>query len=122
MKRKIFWLNIFAFGIIGFLAKPVLAATSPLDIPATFSDFEGIFSNIVAYALGFAAIVLLIVLISGGFKFMTSGGDPKVVEGAKKTFTSAIFGLVIILFSFIILRLIYIFTGVDVVNFRIYIP
>jgi len=48
--------------------------------------------------------------------------DPKAVEGARKTLTSAIAGLIIILLSYLILLLITNITGVDVTNFNIVLP
>jgi Type IV secretion system pilin len=86
---------------------------------ATISNFSCLFSNVVKVALGFAGIVLFILLIVGGFKYITSGGDPKAIEGAKKTLTSAILGLVLILVSYLILVLISAITGVDVTLFKI---
>lgn len=87
--------------------------------PATISDLGTVFSNVVSYALGFAGIVLFVLLIVGGFKFITSGGDPKAVESARKTITSAIAGLIIILVSYLILVLISNITGVDVTKFNL---
>jgi hypothetical protein len=89
---------------------------------ATISDLGGLFERVVTYALGFAGIVLFILLIVGGFKFITSGGDPKAVEGARKTLTSAIAGLAIILVAYLILVLISNVTGVDVTKFNIVLP
>jgi len=93
-----------------------------MDDVATISDLSVLFKNVVGYALGFAGIVLFILLIIGGFKYITSGGDPKAVEGARKTLTSAIAGLIIILLSYLILLLITNITGVDVTNFNIVLP
>jgi len=89
---------------------------------ATIGDLGVLFQRVVGFALGFAGIALFILIIIGGFKFITSGGDPKAVEGAKKTLTSAIIGLVIILVSYLILVLIKTITGVDVTNFNIVLP
>jgi len=92
------------------------------NTPARFSDLEAVFANIVSVILGLAGIVLFIMLLMGGFKFITAGGDPKAVEGAKKTLTYAIAGMVLLAASFLILRFIQEFTGVDVVNFRVFQP
>lgn len=89
------------------------------DKIATISDLEVMIQNVIGYVLGFAGVVLFVMLIIGGFKFITSGGDPKAVEGARKTLTSAIFGLIIILISYLILVFISKITGVDVINFKI---
>jgi len=86
---------------------------------ATISNLSCLFSNIITDALGLAGIVLFILLLVGGFKFITSGGDPKAVEGARKTLTAAITGLIIILVSYLILVLISKITGVDVTSFSV---
>lgn len=90
-----------------------------MDDVAKISDLGGIFQKIIGYALGLAGIVLFILLIVGGFSYITSGGDPKAAEGAKKTITSAIMGLVVILVSYLILVIIKNITGVDVTNFNL---
>ena len=89
---------------------------------AKISDLEVIFKNIVGAALGFAGILLFILLLSGGFKYITSGGDPKATEGAQKTITYAVLGLILILVSYLILVLIEKITGISVTNFRITLP
>ena len=89
---------------------------------ATIAGFEGLFARILRYAYAFAAIALFIMLLVGGFKYITSGGDPKAAESAKKTITAAIAGLVLVGTSILILRLISQFTGADVLNFRVFIP
>jgi hypothetical protein len=93
----------------------------PTDI-AKISDFTAIFNNIVTDVLGFAAIVLFIVLLVGGFKFITSGGDPKALDSAKKSITGGLAGLIIILVAYLILVLIKIITGVDVTKFNVVLP
>ncbi len=91
----------------------------PTNGVATIANLECVFQNVVQAFLGFAGIVLFILLIVGGFRFITSGGDPKAVEGAKKTITSAIIGLIVILLSYLILVLIKAITGVDVTTFKL---
>ncbi len=88
----------------------------------TLRGLESIFASVLRYAYAFAAIALFIMLLVGGFKYITSGGDPKAAESAKKTITAAIAGLVLVGISILILRLISQFTGADVLNFRVFIP
>src|SRR3990167_6674893 len=89
---------------------------------ATIADLGCIFQNVVGAAIAFAGIVLFILLLSGGFKYITSGGDPKATEGAQKTITYAVLGLILILVSYLILVLIKTITGVDVTQFKITLP
>lgn len=84
------------------------------------SELGTVFSNVVQVALGLGGIVFFIMLISGGFKYITSGGDPKAVEEAKKTLTYAIGGMVLLALSFFLLRFIEVFTGAEVTKFKIF--
>lgn len=92
--------------------------------PATIKDLETVFVNVVKVLLSLGAFGLFIMLLTSGFKYLTSEGDQKAVEGAKKTLTYAIGGFVTLAFSYMILRLIGTFTGTDdaIKNFTIVKP
>ena len=81
---------------------------------------ECVFGRVIGAILGLAGIVLFIMLVVGGFQYMTAGGDPKAVEQAKNTLTYAIGGIILMALSFLILVLIKTFTGVDVTQFKIF--
>ncbi len=89
------------------------------DAPAQLSDLQTVFGNVVQAALGFAAVVLFIMLLVGGFRYITAGGDPKGVEGAKKTLTSAIAGMVLVALAYLILAFIANLTGAPITEFKI---
>jgi len=72
------------------------------------------FLHIIVRLAGLAAFVMIIV---GGFKYLTSAGDPKAVESARNTLTSAILGLALVIGSWFILRFIEEFTGIPVTQF-----
>ncbi len=90
--------------------------------PATLQDLEKVFESLITSLLALGGIVLFLMLLNGGFKYLTSGGDPKATEGAQKTLTYAIGGLVLLAGSYMILNIIKTFTGADVTNFIIYRP
>lgn len=92
------------------------------NAPATLEDLEVVFYNVVSVIMAVAGIVFFLMLVMGGFKFMTAGGDPKNVESAKGTLTSAILGLVLVALSYLILVTISYFTGSEITNFRITLP
>lgn len=75
-----------------------------------------IFQNIVMAALIFASVVALFFILYAGFKYVTSGGDPKQVQSAQATLTYAIIGLIVILLSFFIISLIGYITGANCIN------
>ncbi len=87
---------------------------------AQLRDLEGVFGNVVSVVLGLAGIVLFIMLILGGFGYITSGGDPKKVESARNTLTYAIGGMIFIALAYLILKFIEVFTGVPVTEFKIF--
>ena len=91
------------------------------DVPS-LKNLEGLFSNVVSVILGIAGITFFILILSSGLKFITSGGDPKALEGAKKTLSYTIGGFILILASYLILRLIGEFTGVNVSIFKVVQP
>ncbi len=88
-------------------------------MPAQLVGLETVFGNVIKLVIGFAGIVFFIMFIVGGFSYLTAGGNPQAVEGAKKTLTYAIAGLVFIALAYLILTLIKSFTGVDVTTFII---
>ncbi len=87
---------------------------------AQLRDLEGVFGNVVSVVLGLAGIVLFIMIILGGFSYITSGGDPKKVESARNTLTYAIGGMIFIALAYLILKFIEVFTGVPVTEFKIF--
>ena len=87
---------------------------------ATIQGIRCMLANVLSIAItgiGFAGFIMLIV---GGFRYLTSGGNSKGTETAKNTITFAVIGLVVALSSYIILNLIAEFTGVKtILNFVI---
>jgi len=74
--------------------------------------FEQVFANILTIATSLAGIAAFVVLIMGGFKWMTSGGDPKKMESAKQSITYAFIGLVCLILIWLILLFLQQFTGI----------
>ena len=85
----------------------------------TFGQLEGIFENVVGAVLSLAGIVFFLILLMSGLKYMSAGGDPKAVESAKKSLTTAIGGIVFIALAYLILVLIEEITGAKVTEFTI---
>ncbi len=68
------------------------------------SDIKMTIVGIIQVLLGFIGIVFFILILWGGFQWMTSGGNEKKIEDAKKRLTSATIGLVLVLMSYAIAR------------------
>lgn len=82
-----------------------------------------LFQNIISAAFLFVGTVALFMIIYGGIRFIISRGDQKQIEGAKSILTWGIIGLVLVLFSFFIIRIIAFVTGTEQVVFpRLILP
>ncbi len=64
------------------------------------------------YLLGFGGLAAFALIVFSGIQILTSAGNPEKVQGAKETITSAITGLLFIILSLFLLRLI----GADILQ------
>ncbi len=62
--------------------------------------------QILEVILGFAGAIVIILIIRSGYKLMFSQGNPEKVQEARDELTSAIVGLLFIIFSFVLLQFI----------------
>jgi len=62
--------------------------------------------------IGIAGGIAFLLMLWGGFQIITSTGDPEKLNKGKEILTSAIIGLVVIIFSVFLLKLI----GVDILQ------
>jgi len=70
-------------------------------------------SVVLSFIFPFAALILLMMLIWGGYSFMMSGGDLENVAGAKAKITTAIIGFVLLVLSFFLVRVVAFVFGLD---------
>lgn len=54
-------------------------------------------SNIVAYLLSFLGLLAVIIILYGGYLWMTSAGNEDQIDKAKETLKSGVIGLIVIL-------------------------
>ena len=62
--------------------------------------------KIINIALAIAGLIAVLFLIIGGFRYITSAGNEETAEQARKIITNSIIGIVIIILSFVIVRVI----------------
>jgi hypothetical protein len=60
--------------------------------------------QIVNYALSFMALLALLIMLWGGFKWMTAGGNDDQVGQAKKIIIAGVIGLAIIMSAWVITK------------------
>lgn len=107
-----------------FYPSPVFAANwtdrcVTSDSVAKIQGFECLFANILQIIVSAAGLVFFGMFIVGGFKYLTSGGDPKKTASASSTLGLAVIGVVGVIASWLILKFISGFTGVDVTQFKV---
>ncbi len=69
-------------------------------------SISGFILKIINIALSVAGLIAVLFLIIGGFRYITSAGNEETAEQAKKVITNAIIGVVVIILSFVIVRVI----------------
>lgn len=85
-------------------------------VPTALGDFNvepsQFITRIFSLLLGIGGGIAVLIIIMNGYKLMTSQGDPEKIKGARESITSAIVGLLFIIFSLVILQII----GVDILH------
>lgn len=111
-----------AFVVFGILTATTFAqSTAALDVSGTgiqYGEYTGLsgadirvtIANIIRIALGFLGVLALLIVLYGGFIWMTAAGDENRVTKAKGILRSGVIGLLIIvtafgIVSFVIARL-----------------
>jgi hypothetical protein len=111
MKKKILS-AIFSLSILASMALPTIVAAQTAEDPygtgnlginlGENADIKGTVASIINILLGFLGIIAVIIILAGGFKWMTAGGNEDKVAEARKMIIQGIIGLVIIFASWAI--------------------
>lgn len=72
------------------------------------TDLIGLVTTIVQWILSFLGILAVLVILWGGFKWMTAGGDDDKVGEAKKLIINGIIGLIIVLSAYAIATFVFV--------------
>ena len=67
-------------------------------------DPRAVISNVIRTILGFLGIIAVVIILMGGFKWMTAGGNEETVTQARGNIKNAIIGLVVVFLSFVIVN------------------
>jgi len=121
MKRKLFK-NLLGVAMVMLIIAPVFAVALPAQadvddllwggkegevdeaIGLGDTDPREMAASVINVALGFLGIVAVVIILIGGFKWMTAGGNEEKVSEARKLILAGVVGLVIILASWAIAR------------------
>ena len=110
MKQKLFVAAAIMIFCSLFAITPALAELNESDLGVEYAsnvglgneDPRNIVVSIVQVILTFLAIVAVIIILIGGFKWMTAGGSEDKVAEARKMITAGVIGLAIVLGAFAI--------------------
>ncbi|MFA6254990.1 MAG: TrbC/VirB2 family protein [Patescibacteria group bacterium] len=101
----------FVLVVLFFMLAPVVLA---LETGLNYGTYSGLgtqdirvtIMKIIRVILGFVGVIAIVIVIYGGYTWMTSGGNAEKIEKAKKILINAVIGLVIIFSAFAIVSFI----------------
>jgi amino acid transporter len=103
MKKQFLLLFILSL----FLLPQATNAVSFYDPSSTLglgsADLQATIVSVIQWILGFLGLIAVVLILYGGFTWMTAGGNEEKVEKAKKIITAAVIGLVIVLLAWAII-------------------
>lgn len=74
--------------------------------PAKFGDFGSILNIIIPILMSGIAVLFLVMLLVGAFKWITAGDNPENIKKSQATIMHAILGLIIVIISYVAVRLV----------------
>lgn len=83
-------------------------------LPAGNLTPRGIINNLLPYLFTFGGIILLVMIIWGGFEMLTGAADPKSQEAGKQRITNAVVGFALLFTSYWLAQLVETIFGVSI--------
>jgi magnesium-transporting ATPase (P-type) len=77
---------------------------------------SSLISGAISLVMILVSIVFFFILVMGGLKWVTSGGDEKKVAAARAQITNGLIGMAIVFAAYAIMRLVGTVFGIDVFN------
>ncbi len=107
MKKRFLMIAVFV-AMLAICAGPILAESldvglSPLKTTGLGqTDLRSGIGGIIKVALSFLGVIAIVIVLIGGFKYMTAGGQDTKTKEAKNWIISGIIGIAIILSAYAI--------------------
>lgn len=73
----------------------------------TNTDLTSILGTIINYFSIFVGVIAVLMIIVGGLRYITSGGDANKISGAKNTIMYALIGLVVVALSQVLVHFVF---------------
>jgi len=113
MTKKQIIRRIAATGAVATMFAPFIAFAAPLTNEelglgnigneiglSTNTDIKAVIARIIRVLLGFLGIIAVVIVLWGGFQWMTAAGNEEKVTSARATLTAGLIGLIIILSAY----------------------
>jgi len=80
----------------------------PLKNPQNqdYGDIGSIISTLLPIVISIGSVILFLVLVWGGIDIMISAGNPEKIKSGKAKITSSIIGFIVLVLSYLIVKLI----------------
>jgi len=82
-------------------AGSIAPTTQPENTPQTV-EFGKLLTNIINWALTLVGLLAVLMLIIGGFRYLTAAGNEEATTKAKNTIIYALIGIVIVILAYAI--------------------
>ncbi len=97
-----------------YLAQQINISGQVIEGPLkNINNLAELTNAVISFLIPIAAIILLFVLISGGYDYLMSQGEPGKLKTANAKLTAGIIGFALLVFSFVIVKLIALVFGLQ---------
>ena len=86
------------------------------------NNIVSVIRTIIQFILVVAFVLAFVMLLIGGIRWITAGGDEKAVGSARNMITAALIGLVIVLVAYALIKLVETFFGINIISGGVNIP
>jgi hypothetical protein len=90
--------------------------SGPIGFKTEFTNIGAIISALLPYLFVLAGIILLFMLIAGGFGLLTSAGNPEKIKAAWARITSALIGFLVIFCSYWLIQILGVILGMNILG------
>ena len=99
------------------LLGPALESSLSSDDPSNFLGL--VLPNFIGLVMVAGAVFFVFMILWGAVQWILSGGDKAAIEGARGRITSALVGIILLLSSFALIKIIETFFGIDILSIDI---
>ena len=117
--KKIILILVLFLSLVNISVKPAIAQLKDCGIDTAIGcipveDTNQFMGWILGWAVGVGGGIAFLLIVYASFMIMTSQGDPTRLKAGQELLTSAISGLIMLIFSIFILK----FIGIDILGLK----